>query len=88
MDPHQVETEFKSEHLVGYVAGTSSRICTEYWNMLLPTSEIGVSHATKRSFLHEIFKDQPAVSQASVRDSVMQMYINLPQCFKRPIRHL
>ncbi|KAK5211313.1 hypothetical protein LTR47_007963 [Exophiala xenobiotica] len=40
------------------------------------------SRLHKRSFLHDIFKDQPGVSQSSVRDSVMQMYINLPQCFK------
>ncbi|KAI9155591.1 Quinic acid utilization activator [Paramyrothecium foliicola] len=35
----------------------------------------------KRS-LHEIFGDQSAVTETSVRESVMQMYTNLPQCFK------
>lgn len=35
----------------------------------------------KRS-LHDIFGDQSSVTEASVRDSVMEMYMNLPQCFK------
>lgn len=48
------------------------------------------SRLHKRSFLHDIFQDQQAVSQASVRDRVMQMYINLPQCFKetQPITYV
>lgn len=40
------------------------------------------SRVHKHSFLHDIFKEQPSFSQASVRENVMQMYINLPQCFK------
>ena len=40
------------------------------------------SRARKRSFLHDIFKDESIVSKTSVLDSVMSMYINLPQRFK------
>jgi hypothetical protein len=35
-----------------------------------------------RSFLHDIFQDTSTLTEASVRDSVLQMYINLPPCFK------
>jgi hypothetical protein len=35
-----------------------------------------------RSWLHDIFKDNPGFSQTSVLDCVMQMYRDLPQCFK------
>ncbi|KAI0009749.1 fungal-specific transcription factor domain-containing protein [Xylariaceae sp. FL0662B] len=34
------------------------------------------------SLLHDIFGDQSTATQASVRDKVLQMYINLPACFK------
>ena len=34
------------------------------------------------SFLHDIFRDNSTLTEASVRDSVLQMYINLPPCFK------
>ena len=40
------------------------------------------SRARKWSFLHDIFRDESTVSKTSVRDSVMSMYINLPQRFK------
>lgn len=36
----------------------------------------------KRSFLNDIFGETPAVPASSVRDSIMAMYNNLPQCFK------
>ena len=36
----------------------------------------------KRSFLQDICGDPSTVSAASVRDSIMSMYANLPQCFK------
>lgn len=35
-----------------------------------------------RCFLHDIFEDNSTITEASVRDSVVQMYINLPPCFK------
>lgn len=36
----------------------------------------------KRSFLTEIFGDRTNISAAAVRDSIMNMYANLPRCFK------
>ena len=35
-----------------------------------------------RSWLHDIFKDNPGFSQISVLDCVMRMHRDLPQCFK------
>ena len=40
------------------------------------------SRTRRRSLIHDIFGDNSAVSQASVQDSVMARYLNLPQCFK------
>lgn len=37
----------------------------------------------KKSFLHEVFGVSESATQASVLDSVMCMYANLPPCFKR-----
>ena len=41
----------------------------------------------KQCYLQDIFGDDDYTSQASVREGIMQMYSNLPQCFKetRPI---
>ncbi len=35
-----------------------------------------------RSWLYDMFKENPGVSQISVLETVMQMYRDLPQCFK------
>lgn len=74
----------------GAQAETSSWLCG--WNFvtdLYRVLEHVITHfryrrsrVHKHSFLHNIFREQPPFSQASVRDNVMQMYINLPQCFK------
>ncbi|UNI17595.1 hypothetical protein JDV02_003927 [Purpureocillium takamizusanense] len=41
------------------------------------------NRSRRQSFLHEIFEDKStSVTEASVRDSVLQMYLNLPACFK------
>ena len=41
------------------------------------------NRSRRQSFLHEIFEDKfTSVTEASVRNSVLQMYLNLPACFK------
>lgn len=40
------------------------------------------ARSRSRSWLHDIFSNNPDFSQASILDSVMQMYRDLPQCFK------
>jgi hypothetical protein len=41
------------------------------------------SRAGENSFLQDIFDDYPSsITEASVCDSVLEMYINLPDCFK------
>jgi hypothetical protein len=74
----------------GVQVQTSSWLCG--WNFitdLYRVLEHAITHFRdrrsrihKRSFIHDIFKDQLSVSQASVGESVMKMYINLPHCFK------
>jgi hypothetical protein len=38
--------------------------------------------APRSTFLHDIFEDYPTVTEASVQDRVLRMYLNLPSCFK------
>lgn len=67
---------------------TSSWLCG--WNFttdLYRVMEHVITHFRdkrrhKRSFLNDIFGESPAVPAANVRDSIMAMYNNLPQCFK------
>lgn len=40
------------------------------------------ARSSSRSWLHDIFQDNPTFSQASVLDCVMRMYRDLPHCFK------
>ncbi|PNY25865.1 Uncharacterized protein TCAP_04233 [Tolypocladium capitatum] len=41
------------------------------------------NRSRRQSFLHEIFEDKfTSVTEASVRNSVLQMYLNLPACFR------
>ncbi|POR35558.1 Uncharacterized protein TPAR_04263 [Tolypocladium paradoxum] len=41
------------------------------------------NRSRRQSFLHEIFEDKfTSVTEASVRHSVLQMYLSLPACFK------
>lgn len=67
---------------------TSSWLCG--WNFttdLYRVMEHVITHFRdkrrhKRSFLNDIFGEAPAVPASNVRDSIMAMYNNLPQCFK------
>lgn len=67
---------------------TSSWLCG--WNFttdLYRVMEHVITHFRdkrrhKRSFLNDIFGENPAVPAGNVRDSIMAMYNNLPQCFK------
>jgi hypothetical protein len=36
----------------------------------------------KKTFLNDMFGDRTGASASSVRDSIMKLYGNLPQCFK------
>ncbi|KAL7924757.1 fungal-specific transcription factor domain-containing protein [Trichoderma austrokoningii] len=36
----------------------------------------------RRSFMSEIIDDQSTVTETSIRNKVLQMYLNLPECFK------
>jgi hypothetical protein len=76
---------------IGGLIQTKSWLCG--WNFttdLYRVLEHAVDHfrarrarLKKRNFLHEVFGMTEAATQASVLDSVMCMYANLPQCFKQ-----
>ena len=39
-------------------------------------------HTQGHSFLHDIFPDSLSLTEAAVRDSVLEMYMKIPTCFK------
>lgn len=69
---------------------TSSWLCgwnfvTDLYRVLehvIPCFRDRRSRPRGRSLLHDIFKDDSAVSQNYVRDRIMSTYDSLPQCFK------
>ncbi|KAK5074732.1 hypothetical protein LTR64_000937 [Lithohypha guttulata] len=81
-------TSSHSHSLVAADAGSSSWLCG--WNFINDLYRVMEHVITnfrdkgrqKRSFVSDVFGEASAVPASNVRDSIMNMYNNLPQCFK------
>ncbi|KAJ4861720.1 fungal specific transcription factor domain-containing protein [Trichoderma breve] len=85
--PAEVDDHGLSPPIARLVLTAQSDCWLSGWNFITDLYRV-LEHALarfrdrRRSFMSEIIDDQSTVTGQSVRDKVLRMYLNLPECFK------